>query len=107
SASSSTTIGPLPPSSSSWVLPAARVATDAPVATDPMKPTAATPGCPASASPATGPGPGTKLNTPGGVPSAAMISASRAQQAVVGGAGPQTTVLPGGSAGAHRAGALR
>src|SRR5205807_2468644 len=81
-------------SSSSWVLPAARVATDAPVATDPMKPTAAMPGWPASASPATGPGPGTKLNTPAGASSAAMISASRAQQAVVVGAGTPTTALP-------------
>ena len=82
-------------------MPAARAATDAPVATDPMKPTAATPGWPASASPATGPGPGTKLNTPAGASSAAMISASRAQQAVVVGAGTQTTALPAASAGAN------
>ena len=100
SASSRITIGPLPPSSSSCVLPAARAATSPPVATDPMKPTAATPGCPASASPATGPGPGRKLNTPSGVPSAAMIPASTAQHALVLGAGTQTTALPAASAGA-------
>src|SRR5262249_8650542 len=53
------------------------------------------------AAPATGPGPGTKLNTPAGASSAAMISASRAQQAVVVGAGTQTTALPAASAGAN------
>src|SRR5262249_56930942 len=66
-----------------------------------MKPPAFTRGWPASASPATGPGPGTKLNTPGGASSAAMISASRAQQAVVLGAGTQTTALPAARAGAN------
>ncbi len=94
-------MGPLPPSSSSWVLPAARAATSPPVATDPMKPTAATPGWPASASPATGPGPGTKLNTPPGVPAPAMIPASTAEQAAVLGAGTHTTALPAASAGAN------
>ena len=95
------TIGPLPPSSSSCVLPAARAATRPPVATEPMKPTAATSGWPATASPATGPGPGTKLNTPSGTPVPAMISASSAQHADVVGAGTQTTALPAASAGAN------
>src|ERR1700733_1946253 len=94
-------MGPLPPSSSSWALPAARVATLAPVATEPTKPTPATPGCPASASPTTGPGPGTKLNTPSGRPAPAMTSVSTAQHAVVVGAGTQTTALPAASAGAN------
>src|SRR5215469_2630780 len=101
SASSRITIGPLPPSSRSWVLPAARAATLAPVATDPMKPTPCTPGCPATASPTTGPGPGRKLNTPAGRPAAVMVSASSAQQAEVVGAGTQITTLPPASAGAN------
>src|SRR5580693_8791533 len=95
------TIGPLPPSSSSCVLPAARAATRPPVATEPMKPTAATPGWPATASPATGPGPGRKLNTPAGTPAPVMISASSAQHAEVVGAGTQTTALPAAMAGAN------
>src|SRR6516164_480931 len=94
-------MGPLPPSSSSWVLPAARAATLAPVATDPMKPTPCTPGWPATASPTTGPGPGRKLNTPSGRPAATMISASSALHAAVVGAGTQITVLPAASAGAN------
>ncbi len=101
SASARMTIGPLPPSSSTWALPAARAATDAPVATDPMNPTPATPGCPASASPTTGPGPATKLNTPGGSPASAMTPVSAAQQAAVLGAGTQTTALPAAMAGAN------
>src|SRR5947209_80795 len=95
------TIGPLPPSSSSWVLPAARAATSPPVATEPTNPIAWTPGWLASASPATGPAPGTKLNTPGGGSVSAMISVSSAQQAVVVGAGTHTTALPAASAGAN------
>src|SRR5215467_8511148 len=101
SASSRITIGPLPPSSRSWVLPAARAATLAPVATDPMKPTPCTPGWPATASPTTGPGPGRKLNTPAGRPAAVMVSASSAQQAEVVGAGTQITTLPAARAGAN------
>src|SRR5215469_2426976 len=105
SASSSMTIGPLPPSSSSWVLPAARAATLPPVSTEPTKPTPATSGWPTTASPTTGPGPGTKLKTPPGRPASAltsaMTSARIAQHAVVEGAGTQTTVLPAASAGAN------
>src|ERR1035441_10284471 len=95
------TIGPLPPSSSTCVLPAARAATLAPVSTEPTKPTPATPGWATSASPTTGPGPGTKLNTPAGSPASAMTSASRAQQAVVVGAGTHTMTLPAAMAGAN------
>src|SRR5262249_60938817 len=100
SASSSITIGPLPPSSSSWVFPAARVATLPPVSTEPTNPTPATTGWPTTASPTTGPGPDTKLNRPLGRPDSARTSASRAQHAVVVGAGTHTTVLPAASAGA-------
>src|SRR5580692_557582 len=101
SASSSITIGPLPPSSSSCALPAARAATWLPVSTEPTKPTPATPGCPTRASPTTGPGPGTKLKTPAGIPVWAITSARTAQHAVVDGAGTQTTVLPAAIAGAN------
>src|SRR5450755_3707122 len=94
-------MGPLPPSSSSCVLPAARAATLAPVATEPTKPTPATPAWPASASPTTGPGPGTKLNTPAGGPASAMTSARIAQHAVVVGAGTHTITLPAAIAGAN------
>ncbi len=76
-----------------------------PVATEPTKPTPATNGCPTTASPTTGPGPGTKLNTPGGAPAAASASARtstrRREQAVVVGAGTHTTVLPAARAGAN------
>src|SRR6266568_4239622 len=95
------TIGPLPPSSSSCVLPAALAATLPPVSTEPTNPTPATSGCATTASPTTGPGPETKLNTPAGRLACAMTSASSAQQAVVVGAGTQTTVLPAASAGAN------
>jgi hypothetical protein len=82
-------------------LPAARAATDAPVATEPTKPTPATAGWPANASPTTGPGPATRLNTPGGRPVPAITSARTVQQALVVGAGTQTTVLPAAMAGAN------
>src|SRR5215831_4528148 len=105
SASSRITMGPLPPSSSSCALPAARTATCPPVSTEPTKPTPATSGWPTRASPTTGPGPGTKLNAPPGRPASAltsaMTSARIAQHAVVDGAGTQTTVLPAASAGAN------
>ena len=100
SASSSTTSGPLPPISSSSVLPAARWAIFRPVAVEPMKPTATVSGCETIASPATGPSPGTKLNTPGGRSASAKHSASRPEHTLVLGAGVQTTVLPTASAGA-------
>ncbi len=67
----------------------------------------ATPGCPARASPTTGPGPGTKLNTPGGSPAPASTSASSAQHADVVGAGHPDHGVPrrhgrGEQLGAHR-----
>src|ERR1700691_3409625 len=101
SASSRITIGPLPPSSSSCALPAARTATWLPVSTEPTKPTPATRGWATSESPTMGPGPGTKLKTPAGMPVSAITSARIAQHAVVDGAGTQTTVLPAAIAGAN------
>ena len=100
SASSSMTIGPLPPSSRIWVLPAAPCATRLPVATDPTKPTASTPGWETTALPTVAPGPGRKLNTPGGRPPCAITSASRPEQAEVDELGFQTTLFPAASAGA-------
>ena len=81
-------------------MPAAAVATCRPVAVDPMKPTACVPGLRASSSPTTGPGPVTRLTTPGGRSASAMHSASAAAAAEVETAGVQTTVLPAASAGA-------
>src|SRR5262249_30267695 len=75
-------------------------ATLPPVSTEPTNPTPATSGWPTTASPTTGPGPETKLNRPLGRLASARISASRAQHAVVLGAGTQTTVLPAARAGA-------
>ena len=100
SASSITTSGPLPPISSSCALPAARCAMRRPVCVEPMKPTPATSGWPTSSSPTTGPGPVTKLKTPGGRSASATHSASRPEQTAVLGAGVHTTVLPHASAGA-------
>src|SRR5438309_484130 len=66
SASANTTCGPLPPSSSITCLPAARLATEAPVSVDPTKPTPSTSGCPATSSPTSAPGPVTRFAAPAG-----------------------------------------
>src|SRR5204862_368645 len=66
SASANTTWGPLPPSSSITCLPAARLATDAPVSVEPTKPTPSTSGWPATSSPTSAPGPVTRLTAPAG-----------------------------------------
>jgi hypothetical protein len=100
SAPASTTSGPLPPISSSSRLPAARSAMRRPVAVEPMKPTATVPGLATISSPTTGPGPRTKLNTPGGTSASATHSASSPEQTAVEGAGVHTTVFPTASAGA-------
>ncbi len=100
SASSSTTTGPLPPISSSAALPAAAWPTSRPVAVEPMNATPSVPGLRAISSPTTGPGPVTRLNTPGGRSASAMQRASATAQTAVDGAGVQTTALPHASAGA-------
>src|SRR5438552_832597 len=66
SASANTTCGPLPPSSSITCLPAARLATEAPVSVGPTKPTPSTSGCPATSSPTSAPGPVPRLSAPAG-----------------------------------------
>ena len=100
SASSRTTTGPLPPSSSTAALPAAASATRRPVSVEPMKPTPCVPGLRAISSPTTAPGPVTKLKTPGGRSASATHSASAIPATAVVEAGVQTTVLPAASAGA-------
>ena len=89
-------------------MPAARAATDRPVATEPMNVTASTPGWPARASPATAPGPFRKPSTPGGRPISGAVSteASSAEQALVVGAASHTTLLPAASAGANSSAAI-
>src|SRR3984885_3902771 len=59
-------MGPLPPSSSTWALPAARTATLEPVSTDPTKPSPATAAFPTSASPTGGAGAVTRVSGGGG-----------------------------------------
>src|SRR6266851_1448443 len=66
SASPKMIIGPLPPSSSITCLPAARRATEAPVAVEPTNPTPSTSGWPATSSPTSAPGPVTRFTAPGG-----------------------------------------
>ena len=95
-----TTNGPLPPISSSWALPAARRETVSPVAVEPVKATARVPGLTASSSPTSGPGPSTRLKTPGGRSASTTHSASTPEQTAVDGAGVHTTQLPQASAGA-------
>ena len=73
--------------------------TAAPVRVEPVTEISATSGWRASAAPASGPGPGTTLKTPGGTPAS---SASRPSISAVSGVssdGLRTTALPAASAG--------
>ena len=65
-----------------------------------MNPTPSVPGLRAISSPTTGPGPVTRLNTPGGRSASAMHRASATAHSAVDGAGVHTTALPQASAGA-------
>src|SRR5438445_43110 len=87
SASANTTWGPLPPSSSITCLPAARLATDAPVSVEPTKPTPSTSGWPATSSPTSAPGPVTRLTAPAGRSASTMHSISATEITLVVGAG--------------------
>ena len=100
SASSSTTTGPFPPSSSTAALPTAASATFRPVSVEPMKPTPCVPGFRAISSPTVDPGPVTRLKTPGGRSASTMHSASAMPATAVVDAGVQTTLFPHASAGA-------
>ena len=77
SASSMTTSGPLPPSSSTAALPTAASATFRPVSVEPMKPTPCVPGLRAISSPTVEPGPVTRLKTPAGRSASATHSRER------------------------------
>ena len=68
SASSKMMVGPLPPSSSSIGLPAARWATTWPVRLEPVRPMATMPGWPATSSPTSAGSPRTRLRAPSGTP---------------------------------------
>jgi hypothetical protein len=81
-------------------LPAAWRETINPVSVEPVNATAWVPGLAASSSPTSGPGPSTKLKTPGGRSASAMHSASTPEHTAVEGAGVQATVFPHASAGA-------
>src|SRR5690242_14607163 len=91
SASGRTTLGDLPPSSAATRLPA-RV--------EPVNETMSTPSCDAIASPTTGPGPDTRLNTPDGNPASSMMSASAYAASGATSLGLSTTVQPAARAGA-------
>ena len=101
SASSNTTNGALPPSSS-WVrcpCIAAAAITRRPTAVEPVNVTRSTSRCPASAVPTSAPAPVTTLSTPSGRPASL---ASRARVSVVSGvisAGLITTEQPAANAG--------
>ena len=101
SASASTMMAFLPPSSSETRLrrPAAAVAMRRPVSPLPVKLMTGTSGLSTSAMPACSPGPVTRLTVPGGKPASWSSSTSSAAQPGVSEAGLSTTVLPATSAG--------
>ena len=98
SASSSTMSGFLPPISSCTFFIGSEAtqaaATRRPVATEPVNEIAFTPGSRSIASPTKEPRPITRLNTPGGRPARAMISARAEAVAGTSSAGLSTTQLP-------------
>ena len=102
SASSSTTLGDLPLSSSvtRLTVSAARAATRRPARVEPVKETTSTSGWPTSASPAARPRPVTTLSTPGGRPASSAASARRKAERGATSLGFRTTVHPAASAGA-------
>ena len=81
-------------------MPAAWRDTISPVWVEPVNATAWVPGFTASSSPTSGPGPSTKLNTPGGKSASATQSARTPEHTAVDGAGVHTTAQPQASAGA-------
>ena len=96
SASGKTTFADFPPSSSTvgMTRSAAACAMSEPVAVEPTNPRCATPGCFASASPASAPSPTTTLKAPRGKPASWMISASRTVVRGVSSAGFATAQFP-------------
>src|SRR3954454_16114649 len=96
------TYGDLPPSSSATRLTVDDATSDTrlPARVEPVNEIMSTSGCPAIASPTTGPRPGTRLNTPAGRPTDSMISASTNAFSGVISDGFTTTQQPAASAGA-------
>ena len=72
------------------------------VGTEPVKDIRRMPGWPLSAAPASGPSPCTTLNTPGGRPASAVMSASSEAVSGAHSGGLATTVLPAARAGPMR-----
>ena len=102
SASSNTTTGDLPPSSSVTFFRSAAAARTImrPTSVEPVKAILSTPGCAASAAPALSPVPLTRLMTPSGTPASWQISARRIALSGASSAGFSTSVQPVARAGA-------
>ena len=102
SASSSTMLADLPPSSCAtrFTVSAAALATAMPARVEPVNDIMSMPGCDDIASPTVGPSPLTRLNTPGGTPASCSTSAN--SMAFIGATseGFRMTVQPAASAGA-------
>ena len=102
SASSNTSTGALPPSSSDTflIVSAAFAMSWRPTSVEPVNVTLRTIGFDSSSSPMTFAGPQTTLNTPGGMPARSASSASASADSGVWLAGLSTIVQPAASAGA-------
>ena len=102
SASSSTMLADLPPSSCATRLTvsAAALATAMPARVEPVNDIMSMPGCADSASPTVGPSPLTRLNTPGGTPASCSTSANSIAFIGATSDGFSTMVQPAASAGA-------
>ena len=102
SASPRMTLADLPPSSRATRLtvPAATSVTRLPARVEPVNETMSTSGWAAMASPTTGPSPVTRLNTPAGIPTSSMTSASTKAFSGATSLGFSTTVQPAVRAGA-------
>ena len=96
--------GLLPPSSNEQGtrFSAAAFATSFAVGTEPVKEMRDRSGCAVSAAPASSPKPCTTLNTPGGIPASAVMSASSEAVSGAHSGGFATTVSPAASAGPMR-----
>ena len=104
SASSKTTTGDLPPSSTDerFSVGAPAAITSPPVVVSPVKLIRSTPGCAESGAPAVSPKPCTTLNTPWGSSASSSTSASTVEESGDHSAGLSTIVFPAASAGAIR-----
>src|SRR4051812_17492453 len=104
SASSKTTTGDLPPSSTDERLSVGAPAaiTRLPVEGSPVKQIRFTPGCEESGAPAVSPAPCTTLQTPPGRPAAASAAGGSDREAGAHAERLSTTGVPAGSAGASR-----